>query len=67
MSPASSRWTHLWLALMALALMWVALRPHVRPDSAEASRETVTVNLERIGGRLLLDGVVPIRCSDRRP
>jgi hypothetical protein len=33
---------------------------------AEAGRETVTVNLERIGGRQLIDGIIPVRCADIR-
>lgn len=52
------------LAVIALALAWQAIRPHVMPAMAEAAREPITVNVERIGGRYLTNGVIPIRCAD---
>ena len=56
-----------WLLLViALALAWQALRPELAPSRAEAGRETVSVNLERVGGRFLGTGVIPIQCADIR-
>jgi hypothetical protein len=67
MSPIQGRISQVWLALIAgLALTWLAART-VFPGHAEASRDAVNVNLERIGGRLLLDGTFPVWCTDRRP
>ncbi len=57
--------TRFLLALIAFALSWLALRPHVLPPPSEAAREIVTVNLEQVGGRFLTGGVVPVRCIDR--
>jgi hypothetical protein len=48
-------------------LVWIAIRPHIAPGLAEATRETVSVNLERIGGRFLSGGAIPIRCVDAKP
>jgi hypothetical protein len=59
--------TRLVLAVIALALVWIALRPHVLPALAGASRETVRVDIERVGGRLLLSGAIPIQCADLKP
>jgi hypothetical protein len=55
------------LAVIALALAWLALRPHLVPIAAEAGRETVSVNLERIGGQLLLGGTILVRCAGHKP
>jgi hypothetical protein len=55
------------LVVIAVSLAWVAVRPHVAPRSVEAASETVRVDLERIGGRLLSAGVVPLRCVEREP
>lgn len=62
MTPGADRLTRVLLAVIALALVWLALRPHLVPSPAEATRETVNVNLERIGGRALWDGTIPVRC-----
>lgn len=48
------------LLLITLALAWQVLRPALAPAWAEAGRETVSVNLERVGGRFLGTGVIPI-------
>jgi hypothetical protein len=55
------------VAVIALAVMWIAVRPHVLPGPAEASRETVSISIDQIGGRHLLDGVLPVRCIGRLP
>ena len=55
------------LVVIAAALAWMAMRPHVAPPPAEATGATVKVDLERIGGRALLGGVVPLRCVERGP
>jgi hypothetical protein len=55
------------LIVVTLALIWIAARPHVMPGAAEAAREMVTVDLERIGGRLLSGGALPVRCIDLKP
>lgn len=62
MTPGDDRPTRLLLAIIAIALVWLAVRPHVLPGPAEAARETVNVNLERIGGRTLWDATIPVRC-----
>lgn len=62
MTPVPDRPTRLLLAIIAIALVWPAVRPHVLPGAAEATRETVNVNLEPIGGRMLWDGTIPVRC-----
>ena len=59
--------TRCFVILIAVALVWQALRPQAFPTSAEAGRETVTVNLERIGGRYLTNGIIPVDCSGGRP
>ncbi len=52
-----------WLVIfVALGLAWQALCPHVTPVSAEASPDIVTVNIERIGGRFITDGAIPVKC-----
>jgi hypothetical protein len=55
------------LVVIAVSLAWMAARPHVAPRSVEAAGETVRVDLERIGGRLLVGGVVPLRSVERGP
>ena len=67
MSPGPDRLTRALLAVIALALGWMALRPHVLPSPAEATRETVAVNIERVGGRFLTGGVIPVSCVTSRP
>jgi hypothetical protein len=67
MSPTSDRLSRLLLAVIALALVWIALRPHVLPAPAEAGRESVSVDIERVAGRFLVGGAIPIRCADLRP
>lgn len=62
MTPGTDRITRVLLAVIALALVWLAIRPHVAPSPAEATRDTMNVNLERIGGRNLWDGTIPVRC-----
>jgi hypothetical protein len=52
------------LLVIALALAWMALRPHLLPAPAEGARETVSINIERVGGRLLTTGTIPIRCGN---
>ena len=61
------RVTRVWVVVGVLALVWIAIRPHIVPGLAEATRETVSVNLERIGGRFLSGGAIPIHCVDARP
>jgi hypothetical protein len=61
------RLTRACLVVTALSLAWLAARPHLMPQAAEAARVTVAVDLERIGGRYLSGGVVPVRCADLRP
>jgi hypothetical protein len=61
------RLTRTCLVVAPLALVWIAARPHVMPGMAEAARETVTVDLERIGGRFGSGGAIPVRCTDLRP
>jgi hypothetical protein len=55
-----------WLVVViALGIVWLAVRPHVVPPAAEAAREAVQVNIERVGGRYLTGGVIPVRCEGR--
>lgn len=44
------RLTRVCVVVGALALAWIAARPHLAPGRAEAVREKVTVDLQRIGG-----------------
>jgi hypothetical protein len=60
--PTPDRLTRWLVILIALGLAWQALRPHVTPVPAEASRDIVTVNIERVGGRFLTDGAIPVKC-----
>jgi hypothetical protein len=55
------------VGVIALALVWIAVRPHLLPGPAEASRETVSISIDQIGGRHLVDGVLPVRCIGRLP
>jgi hypothetical protein len=55
------RWS---LVIIAAALAWQAIHPRVIPRSAEAGREALAVNLERVGGRYLTNGILPVRCGD---
>lgn len=55
------------LAVIAAALAWMAMRPHLAPLPAEATRATVKVDLERIDGRALVSGVVPPPCVELGP
>jgi hypothetical protein len=55
------------LVAIAASLAWIAVRPHVAPPSVEASGTVVKVDLERVGGRLLTAGVLPLRCVERGP
>jgi hypothetical protein len=55
------------LVVIAISLAWMAARPDVAPPAAEATGATVKVDLERIGGRALLGGVLPMRCVERGP
>ena len=64
MSRRSDAVTRVLLAVIALALVWIAVRPHLVPAAAEGARETVSINIERVGGRLLTTGVIPIRCEN---
>lgn len=61
------RLTRTCLLVVAVVLAWMAVRPHVVPRAAEAAREMVAVDLERIGGRYLSGGAIPVRCADLRP
>jgi hypothetical protein len=61
------RLTRACLVVAALALAWIAVRPHVMAGMAEAAKETVALDIERIGGRYLSGGVIPVRCADLRP
>jgi hypothetical protein len=54
------------LVVVALTLVWIAARPHVMPGATEAARETVSVDLERVGGRYLSGGAIPVHCADLR-
>jgi hypothetical protein len=47
-----------WLAVWSTVAPWLAQAP------AEAQRDAVAVSLERIGGRYLSGGVLPVRCAD---
>ena len=67
MHPASDRVLQLLLAVIALAVVWIAARPHLLPGPAEASRETVSINIERVGGRYLTNGMIPVHCTGRLP
>jgi hypothetical protein len=67
MRPASDRVLRLLVGVIALALVWIAVRPHLLPGPAEASRETVSISIDQIGGRHLVDGVLPVRCIGRLP
>jgi hypothetical protein len=67
MHPASDRVLQLLVAVIALAVVWIAVRPHLLPGPAEASRETVSISIDQIGGRHLVDGVLPVRCIGRLP
>ena len=60
---APDRFTRCLVVLIALGLAWQVLRPHVTPLTVEASRDTVGVNIERIGGRFLTDGAIPMKCT----
>jgi hypothetical protein len=64
--PGPDRLSRVLLLILALAVAWQVAQPHLAPARAEAGRETVTVNLERIGGRHLLNGIIPIKCADVR-
>lgn len=56
------------IALIALGLLWIAFRDYLPSQPVNAApRETVNVNLERIGGHFILQGVIPIRCADLKP
>lgn len=50
------------LAVIALAVAWIALRPGLAPAVAAGPGGTVSVTIERIGGRALVDGVLPVKC-----
>lgn len=60
--PAPDRLTRWLVILVALGLAWQAVRPHVTPITAEASRDSTSINLERVGGRFLTEGVIPMKC-----
>jgi len=62
MMPAADRITQALLAVIALVLMWHALRPHVTPVAAEGARDVININVERIDGRYLTDGAIPVKC-----
>jgi len=64
--PGPDRLSRLLLLILALAVVWQVVQPHLAPARAEAGRETVTVNLERIGGRHLPNGIIPVQCGDMR-
>lgn len=67
MHPASDRVLQLLVAVIALAVVWIVVRPRLLPAPAEASRETVSIRIDQIGGRHLVDGVLPVRCIGRLP
>lgn len=60
--PPPDRLTRWLLVLIALGLAWQAVRPHVAPLRAEAAREITNINIERVGGRYLTEGVIPVKC-----
>jgi hypothetical protein len=60
--PRSDRLVRWLLVGIALALAWQTLRPHAGPAPAEASREATAINIERVGGRFLTEGVIPVKC-----
>jgi hypothetical protein len=62
MMPTADRITQALLAVIALVLMWQALRPHVAPVAAEGARDVININVERIAGRYLTDGATPVKC-----
>jgi hypothetical protein len=68
--PQLDRVSRACLLVIAAALSWLTVMttvgPFLAPARAEAQRESVSVNLERIGGRYLSGGEVPIRCADLR-
>ena len=57
------------LVVMAAALLWLAATATLGvisgPRAADAQRDTVSVNLERVGGRYLVGGVVSVRCEPK--
>jgi hypothetical protein len=63
--PAPDRVRRWLLVLIAFGVAWIALRPHLLPPPAEAEREVLQVNIERVGGRYLTNGVIPLRCEGR--
>jgi hypothetical protein len=66
-APRGADWlTRLLLVVLTLAVAWQVVQPHLAPAHAEAGREMVTVNLERIGGRHVTNGIIPVQCADMR-
>lgn len=61
--PRPDRLARWLLVAIALALAWQALRPQAAPAPAEASRGAVAIDIERVGGRFLGDGVIPVKCT----
>jgi hypothetical protein len=57
------------LAVMAASLLWLAVAATLgavpSPRAAHGQRDTLSVNLERIGRRYLIGGVVPVRCEPK--
>ena len=58
----TTRWL---LGVIALGVVWLAVKPHALPRVAEAAREAAQVNVERVGGRYLTNSVIPVRCEGR--
>jgi hypothetical protein len=62
-APRADRLTPWLIVAIAVTLAWQTLRPHVAPVAAEASREMTNINIERVGGRFLIDGAIPMKCT----
>jgi hypothetical protein len=61
------RLSRLLLLVLALAVAWQVAQPYLVPSRAEAGREALSINIERVGGRFLGAGALPVRCADVRP
>jgi hypothetical protein len=59
---APGRLTRWLLVGIEVALGWQTLQPHLAPGAVEAARQSASINIERVGGRYLTDGAVPMRC-----
>lgn len=68
MRAGGDRLTHALLAVVAVAVVWIALRPGpppalaAGPGGAVSANGAVSVTIERVGGRTLVEGVLPVKC-----